>query len=77
MWQQMRPPGLHSHSPRGDGSSNKLEELESEWVGKTSGGRQGLVVEGPLGFPLRESSRRETSPFSGEVLSEDSQGFPT
>lgn len=73
-WQQMRPPGLHSQSPRGDGSGNKLEELESIWMGETSWGRQGLVVEGPLGFPLRESSGRETSPLSREVLSEDSQG---
>lgn len=60
--------------PGGDGSSNKLEELESIWTERTCGGRQGSAPEGPLGLPLRESSRRETAPFSGEDLCQDCQG---
>ena len=42
--------------PGGDGSSNKLKELESIWTERTCRGRQGSALEEPLRLPLRESS---------------------
>lgn len=63
--------------PCGVGTGNKFEELKSPYGRKQLlRRRQGQALEGPLEIPLRES-RREASPFGGEVLSRDSQGSQT